>query len=512
MFKRGGGHGKDSDSELPLTSGARRTLKPKPMRLGKYSRLGIGSRMRLPWKHLISLFLLWLFSVQYFERNYVKSTIKSCSWNKWESWDKNAQPYRAALFGDPQIMDAHSYPGRPVIINLLTRKILDNYHRKNWRYIQNILSPNANLFLGDLFDGGRYWDDETWMEEYKRFNSIFEKKEYKMNIMSLPGNHDIGFGDTVIESSYNRFNTYFGETCSRYDLGNHTFYIVDTISLSDTKLPHLSDKVHEFLDNVDRDHLKTHPRIMLTHVPLHRNPSIQTCGPKRESKKDFPLMKGDQYQTVIDQDLSREVLEKIEPDLIFSGDDHDYCEITHQYTVGNTVQEAKEITTKSCAMNMGIAKPGVHLLSLYNPTNSLTGEKTYETEVCYLPSPYVPIICYITLGVFSAVYLILVVTCPKFFNNKVIKKLQTICQKHSGNKHAIAAETKESLLPQFAHSSVVKDKATNGFIGKIFNFFKDVLDELVVQTEEASKASSLFVSALIMSVSISFLFYWYYSF
>ena len=43
--------------------------------------------------------------------------------------------------------------------------------------IHSVLAPDTTIFLGDLFDGGRYWDDKQWIDEYKRFTKIFPKNQ-----------------------------------------------------------------------------------------------------------------------------------------------------------------------------------------------------------------------------------------------------------------------------------------------------------------------------------------------
>ncbi|SCV04700.1 LAMI_0H18382g1_1 [Lachancea mirantina] len=348
---------------------------------------------KFQWKVLLFFLAFWVCLVNYYEKLVVDRVIKRCSWDTWEQWEVGQRPHRVMLLADPQIMDAHSYPGRPKLVNYFTKKILDHYHARNWNHLQASLDPDSTFFLGDLFDGGRRWSDDDWMNEYQRFNNIFRKRSNKLTVMSLPGNHDIGFGDTVVERSLNRFSQYFGECNSMWDIGNHTIVLLDTISLSDTANSNISDVPRQFLDRIATME-PSNPRIMLTHVPLHRDPLLQQCGDLRESQKPFPLQRGIQYQTVIDKDLTEEVLSKIQPTLVFSGDDHDFCHISHGYEIGGIKMEADEITVKSCAMNMGISRPAIQLLSLNNPVHKTIG-KTYETEICFLPDPYKPIKVYI---------------------------------------------------------------------------------------------------------------------
>ncbi|CAI4393694.1 CBM_collapsed_G0013510.mRNA.1.CDS.1 [Saccharomyces cerevisiae] len=350
-------HSKKSDDKAHYKSRSKKKSKSRSKK-----------RLRIYWRYISIVWILWLGLISYYELVVVKRAMKKCQWSTWEDWPEGAESHRVGLFADPQIMDEYSYPGRPQIVNYFTRVIVDHYHRRNWKYVQYYLDPDSNFFLGDLFDGGRNWDDTQWIKEYTRFNQIFPKKPLRRTVMSLPGNHDIGFGDTVVESSLQRFSSYFGETSSSLDAGNHTFVLLDTISLSDKTNPNVSRIPRQFLDNFA---MGSHPlpRILLTHVPLWRDPEQQTCGQLRESKEPFPIQKGHQYQTVIENDISQEILTKIQPEILFSGDDHDHCQISHSYPFQGKTKNAQEITVKSCAMNMGISRPAIQLLSLYNPSD-----------------------------------------------------------------------------------------------------------------------------------------------
>lgn len=364
----------------------------------KYNKRYVTKLLKKKKNILISVYLLvlsiWLYTITYFEVNYVNNTIKKCNNNKKDD-------VGILVFGDVQIMDKHSYPGRPRIINWLTMKLLDNYHIKNWESSQRILKPDYNLFMGDLFDGGRYWDNSYWYSEFDRFQNIFHQINLGCkNIFNLPGNHDIGFGETVLKDSFYRFNQNFGSTNARIEIANTdtVIYIVDTIAMSDLDSPDIQDVVLDYLTEIQDYHTKSEneKRILVTHVPLYRDPEIQTCGPHRESKKPFPVTKGDQYQTVLSSVLSDTVINAVQPDLILSGDDHDYCEIEHSYN--NDKSKVTEITTKSAAMNMGIKKPELTYLSI-------SKKDGISYSQCSLPSPYKPIVTYLILAVASIAWI-----------------------------------------------------------------------------------------------------------
>lgn len=372
------------------------------------------------WRHIVILLCLWFAVIHYYERIVVKRVIRRCDWNRWENWPAGATPHRVGLFADPQLMDSSSYPNRTWVVNEVSRYVVDNYHRRNWKFVQYWLDPDTNFFLGDLFDGGRYSEDDEWMQEYRRFNDIFPKIPSKRTIMSIPGNHDIGFGDGVVEHSLERFTTFYGEASNYMDLGNHTIVLVDTISMSDNANPVIASVPRKFLDEFASGYHPL-PRIMLSHVPLWRDPKALPCGPGRESTKPFPIERGKQYQTVIDGYVTPEVLSKVQPEVIFCGDDHDYCHITQTYNVNGVSRTAEEYTVKSCAMNMGVRYPAIQLLSLYNPdaTGPIPGKPTYQTQMCYLPDAEKAMYMYLLTFIVSTAWFAYMHFFPANFNKYV---------------------------------------------------------------------------------------------
>ncbi|CAI4348112.1 ALS_1a_G0010710.mRNA.1.CDS.1 [Saccharomyces cerevisiae] len=476
-------HSKKSDDKAHYKSRSKKKSKSRSKK-----------RLRIYWRYISIVWILWLGLISYYESVVVKRAMKKCQWSTWEDWPEGAESHRVGLFADPQIMDEYSYPGRPQIVNYFTRVIVDHYHRRNWKYVQYYLDPDSNFFLGDLFDGGRNWDDKQWIKEYTRFNQIFPKKPLRRTVMSLPGNHDIGFGDTVVESSLQRFSSYFGETSSSLDAGNHTFVLLDTISLSDKTNPNVSRVPRQFLDNFA---MGSHPlpRILLTHVPLWRDPEQQTCGQLRESKEPFPIQKGHQYQTVIENDISQEILTKIQPEILFSGDDHDHCQISHSYSFQGKTKNAQEITVKSCAMNMGISRPAIQLLSLYNPSDltmvNAGGEyasKTYQTELCYMPDPYKAIRMYLWGLLFSAAFIAYMHFFPKSFNNRVATIMNRVFTRPDGN-------TSDLPLP----TSISKSKS------------KKSLTHSKYAVNDTRSIKQFLVNAIVLFVSVMPIFIYFYT-
>ena len=155
------------------------------------------------------------------------------------------------------------------------------------------------------------------------------------------------------------------------------------------------------------------PSILLTHVPLYRVPGT-LCGKLREKyppsvfaqgedgnvekdiKNSLPVVAGEQYQTVLTPAISSEIVEKVgDIEAVFSGDDHDYCEVIHRgYTSRNG--GIKEITLKAISWVAGVRKPGFLMLSLWNPIDAQgnriefggisADNEILKTHLCILPN------------------------------------------------------------------------------------------------------------------------------
>lgn len=395
----------------------------------------IGRRIR--WSQLLVIYLAFVSVIHYFERIKPRWVLSRCGWSKWEKWPKGAAPHHSLIYGDPQIIDDYSYTFLSRFSLWVYQWVTDNYLHRNHQLLHSVLDPHSVLFIGDLFDGGRVWDNNEWYSEYFRFNNIFNPQLGVRQYRQIPGNHDVGFGMGVNFERYSRFKTYFGNADDWFVLGNHSVILLDTVSLScnnDTRVRLASE---QFLNSLqDPNHpSKQLPRIVLTHVPLYRMTEKQMCGKYRESSKPFPVVRGNQYQTVLEFEMSQKILHYIEPSIVFSGDDHDYCAIKHPLTnfMGTDIDYetmeagkpgidyANEITVKSSAMTGGIKRPAVQLISAWNPTDELSSgwnlppkettvvdAMTVKSELCYLPSPTQPIIHY---AIYLALALLWVFVC-----------------------------------------------------------------------------------------------------
>lgn len=361
--------------------------------------------------HLALIFFLWLFLILYNERLLSDKYSGRCHWPR-------DNGYNLLLVSDPQLIDEHTYPYRPWPLLKLSQHVTNNYLYKNFRSIVNLLHPESVVFIGDYLDNGRldFEDQRKWSnsrnydKELAKFRLIFGKDV----LTNVPGNHDIGWENGVTLEAIERFHKNFGPTNIAVEKGPFELVLLDSLSLSNNINETIFGPPRAFLEKLGAE-VKRKPRILLTHVPLWKDHPGR-CGPQRESST-FPITKGFQYQTVLTKELSEELLNKIKPDLIFSGDDHDYCEYTHLDSTGGNVTE---ITVKSISMAMGIKRPAVELLTLYN--DPVDSQHRAQYNICYLPKPYDEVIIYGSLAFVTVVILTFVVLMRTSSISLVLRK------------------------------------------------------------------------------------------
>lgn len=189
------------------------------------------------------------------------------------------------MLADPQILDPYSFMMTDKYSAQLKREMGDQYMRRAFETLLDDIDPDAIIFMGDLFDGGREWAtgstespfkklrkyrESYWKDEFIRFGNIFFEPLKKARpgqsprlggrrkvLAGLPGNHDIGIGLGVNGPVLDRFVAHFGDS-NRVDvLANHTFVSVDTASLSAVeshyrkRLGHIYNTPLQFLENVN---------------------------------------------------------------------------------------------------------------------------------------------------------------------------------------------------------------------------------------------------------------------
>ncbi|KAG0262188.1 hypothetical protein BG011_000239 [Mortierella polycephala] len=68
----------------------------------------------------------------------------------------------------------------------------------------------------------------------------------------VAGNHDVGFGDTLIRKAMQRYKNEFGSVNYKIQVGNHTLVVLDTLALS-SDTPSIHEESQEFLSQIGQD-------------------------------------------------------------------------------------------------------------------------------------------------------------------------------------------------------------------------------------------------------------------
>ncbi|KAL4928995.1 putative manganese ion homeostasis (Fr) [Aspergillus undulatus] len=225
------------------------------------------------------------------------------------------------------------------------------------------------------------------------------------------------------------------------------------------------------------------PAILLSHVPLHRK-AATPCGPLRERyppsaeglEEDEPnalkLSGGYQYQNVLTKTISNDIVSKIGPNLVhvYSGDDHDYCEIRHREFSGSP----KEITVKSTSWAMGVRKPGFVLTSLWNPIDPATGKSlesgtTVQNHLCLLPDQLSIFVYYgltlaftLTVLIIRSLVLALRTTSTPPDNQPILPLTETPTREIRTRARAVSHTSSSSIPNTFIKPGGLARRASNG--------------------------------------------------
>ncbi|EIW82858.1 Metallo-dependent phosphatase [Coniophora puteana RWD-64-598 SS2] len=349
----------------------------------------------------------------------------------------NVKPTRVLLVSDPQLRFKR---GGGLLASWLAPDPATSYVRKAW-HAATRLRPHAVIFLGDMLHSGRYIKDKNDYEDYyKRFNDTFSV-DPSVPVYYLPGNSDIGLGDSPLFSvhAHDYFKKYFGPLNQVVTIAGHKFVMLDASGLVDEDYRrHTIEKTYdEWMSSPDgtvsfvksvAEESTSEPIILLSHIPLSR-PSSKSCGQLRE-KGRILAGAGRGYQKLLGKQTTEFLLGSLRPLAVFSGDDHDYCEVTHMLRRkdGGLTPETiiPEITVKSFSPSKFIRRPGFELLSLIPPTpsSSLSSSdadaRSFAYDQCLLPDTQrIWHTIYIPCGVLTALLLVYVNTTRSRHHRRV---------------------------------------------------------------------------------------------
>ncbi|WWC64130.1 uncharacterized protein I303_106738 [Kwoniella dejecticola CBS 10117] len=369
-------------------------------------------------------------------------------------------PTHVVLLADPHVPHpVLSYPGdsRPWV-NWLKQQIDELFMRKSWNVVTRLGRIDAVIVLGDMLDCGRgVMTDQGYEEYHNLFRSIFQLPS-NVPMHFVPGNHDIPLGPNRLFSPHarERYATHFSRPNTILPIANHSLIMLDAVGLVEEDYRRYAAEMQfgewdgveggviEFVKDLGENPLPG-PSILISHIPLAR-PEASTCGPLRERGR---ILKGagPGYQNLLGSETSKFLLEALKPSIVFSGDDHDYCEHKHP-------QGIKEVTIKSFSSSTGIRRPGFQLLSLVPPHPSgYAGFQSHADRPCLLPDQS---------GVYYRVYIPLaILTLIFLFGTNIRNAWQRWSGSNSKNGAGFYGDLKSRLSPALLSSETMPSNSNN---------------------------------------------------
>ncbi|WWD21088.1 hypothetical protein CI109_105569 [Kwoniella shandongensis] len=338
-------------------------------------------------------------------------------------------------------------------VNWLKQQMDELFMRKSWNVVMRLGRIDAVIVVGDMLDWGRgVMSDEEYEDYYRQFRSIFQLPS-NVPMHFVPGNHDIPLGPNKMFSphSRDRYAQHFSPPNAILPIANHSLIMLDAVGLVEEDYRRYAAEMQfgewdgveggviEFVKDLG-DEPPPAPRILISHIPLAR-PEASTCGPLRERGR-ISKGAGPGYQNLLGSETSKFLLEALQPSIVFSGDDHDYCEHTHPNGI-------REVTIKSFSSSTGIRRPGFQLLSLVPPASSgYSASLTHADRPCFLPDQ---------LGVYSRVYIPLaILTLLYLFGTNV----RAAYQRWNAAGNSVYSDLKSRLSPALLSSETVPNSAS----------------------------------------------------
>lgn len=226
-----------------------------------------------------------------------------------------------------------------------------------------LFRPQLVIFLGDLFDEGKWVTDEEFDVYVQRFYTLFHTPD-DVQVIAAVGNHDIGFHYATRPGIFRRFERQFGTTGVKLVTvhGGVHFVSINSVAMqgdgcelcdkAQRELRNISSKwwtmetvnliygccfitgtlkcsrgIGKACDNVEKL-AQYSPPIVLQHYPMYRE-SDEACE-EHDSLRIEPFR---ETWEVLSQESTDLIGELLEPRLAFSGHSHDFCRLKNRLNI-----------------------------------------------------------------------------------------------------------------------------------------------------------------------------------
>eukprot|EP01080_Neovahlkampfia_damariscottae_P010595 gene10595-3113_t len=239
-----------------------------------------------------------------------------CSW-------KVDNSEKIVVLADPQ-MEGYGRVYYQGLFGKINNQLNDFYYRFLSINIQKYLKPNYVFVIGDIFSHHQIPQDD-FLPRIERFNYIFNQTISKFKMVQLSGNHDVGYGIEQHQYFFERFKHYFGPLYQKIEFKNNIIAVIDSMVLDGSAIQQYQEDSWNFLKLLATEANDRKKKLFLfTHVPLYKPKGNCVDDPTCLKKNGFVYQ-----QNMLSKETSTFILEKIKPNLIISGHDHEGCTYDH---------------------------------------------------------------------------------------------------------------------------------------------------------------------------------------
>nr|XP_053641090.1 metallophosphoesterase 1-like isoform X1 [Cherax quadricarinatus] len=269
--------------------------------------------------------------------------------------------------------------------------------------------PNVFIFLGDLFDEGKWCKPEEFDEYVERFHDLFYIP-VDSHVLIAVGNHDIGFHYSLSPYFVNRFQRAFDSgPVKLQQIEGVTFVIINSMALEGDdcflckpaldKIKSISKQLScaagnsEVCQHWQSPILKQYSQpIILQHYPLFRD-SDEVCNEPDEAPEDLKYIRFRERWECISKDSTELLLEELSPRLVLSGHTHHGCHIKHL----NKGSEVHEYTIASFSWR-NKKSPTFSMLSV--------SSNNYSIYKCHMPQERTVFAMYTVAALFLIAWMV----------------------------------------------------------------------------------------------------------
>ncbi|XP_047488226.1 metallophosphoesterase 1-like isoform X2 [Penaeus chinensis] len=177
-------------------------------------------------------------------------------------------------------------------------------------------NPDVVIFLGDLFDEGKWCKPSEFAEYVQRFHDLFRTPE-ETHVLVAVGNHDVGFHYSLNPYLVNRFEAVFATgLVALKQIKGVTFVTINSMALEGDEC---------FLCKPASDKIK-----IIGH---------SICSEVDEAPEDIKHLLFRERWECISRDATETLFEELSPRLVLSGHTHHGCHVKHNTSKGTTVDE-----------------------------------------------------------------------------------------------------------------------------------------------------------------------------